>query len=215
MKISRAPFRVSFFGGGTDFKEWYSERTSTIVSMSIDKYCYVTMRELLPFYGNKYRVSWSRIENTNDIGEITHPSIRECLKYKNIREGIEIHTDGDLPARSGLGSSSSFTVALLHSCNKLLGLSLNKKLIAQEAIHVEQNLLEETVGLQDQIQCCYGGFNIIRIGKDGEFNVINLSKDNRIIQEIERSLVLVYSNIQRISSIEQENAINSTIEMKA
>lgn len=205
MKISRAPFRVSFFGGGTDFKEWYSENTSTIVSVSIDKYCYVTMRELLPFYGNKYRVSWSKIENANDIEYITHPSIRECLRYKNIREGVEIHTDGDLPARSGLGSSSSFTVALLHACNRLKNEEFTKQQMALEAIHVEQELLKETVGLQDQIQTCYGGFNIIKIAQSGEYNIINLSKDNKIIREIEASLVLVYSNVQRISSLEQKH----------
>ena len=118
MKISRAPFRVSLFGGGTDFKNWYSQHTCTIISLSIDKYCYVTFRPLLPFYGVKYRASWSEIENVDSLDSIKHPSIRECLRFKGINDGVEIHTDGDLPARSGLGSSSAFTVAMLHACNR-------------------------------------------------------------------------------------------------
>lgn len=203
MKISRAPFRISLFGGGTDFKSWYSKNTCTIIALSIDKYCYVTFRPLLPFYGIKYRVSWSEIESVDCLDSIKHPSIRECLKFKDIKDGVEIHTDGDLPARSGLGSSSAFTVAMLHACNRERGFNINKKELTLEAIHLEQNILKENVGLQDQIQCSYGGFNIINIGNDGEFNVLTLSKYNSIISEIEKHLVLVYSNIERLSSSQQ------------
>ena len=203
MKISRAPFRVSLFGGGTDFKSWYSKHTCTIISLSINKYCYVTFRQLLPFFGVKYRATWSEIENVDSLDSIKHPSIRECLRFKGIQDGVEIHTDGDLPARSGLGSSSAFTVAMLHACNRERGIDINKKRLTLEAIHMEQNILQETVGLQDQIQCSYGGFNIINIDKSGEFNVVTLSKYNTIISDIENHLVLVYSNIERISSKQQ------------
>jgi D-glycero-alpha-D-manno-heptose-7-phosphate kinase len=174
MRISRAPFRVSLFGGGTDFKSWYSLHGATIIAFSIDRYCYVSLRSLLPFYGNKYRIAWSSIETPMSIDEIKHPSIRKCLLFKGLTDGLEIHTDGDLPARSGLGSSSSFTVAFLHACNAFSSTNASVNALAREAIYVEQEILSESVGIQDQIQACYGGFNVMKINQDGKYSIFSL-----------------------------------------
>ncbi len=205
MKICRAPFRVSLFGGGTDFEPWYSVHGSYIVSFSIDRYCYVTIRKLAPFFDYKYRISWSKIETPMNIDDVQHKSIKACLKYLKIQEGLEIHTDGDLPARSGLGSSSTFTAAFLGCCHSYLGTKINPRILASETIKLEQDILKEAVGVQDQIQACHGGFNIIRIGRDGNYSIYRLNKANRLISDIEQCLVLVYSGIQRFSTdIQQE-----------
>ena len=200
MKICSAPFRVSFLGGGTDFKSWYERHGCTVISCSIDRYCYVSIRKLLPFFKHNFRVSWSKIEEVNHIEQITHPSISACLKYTEVDDGLEIHTDGDLPARSGLGSSSTFTVAMLKACHNLNEQSVDSLRLAKDAIYIEQELLKEAVGVQDQIQASYGGFNIIKINKVGDFTVFNISKHNKLVREIEHKMLLVYSGIQRISS---------------
>src|SRR4051812_32446544 len=115
MIISRTPFRISFFGGGTDYPAWYREHGGTVVAASINKYCYLTCRYLPPFFEHKFRVVYSRTEMCQSVEEIEHPAVRECLRFLDVDRGIELHHDGDLPARSGMGSSSSFTVGLLHA----------------------------------------------------------------------------------------------------
>ena len=150
MIITRTPFRVSFFGGGTDYAAWYAENSGSVLATTINKYCYITCRYLPPFFGYKHRIVYSKREEVKTIDEIDHPSVRECMRFMKIDRGLEIHHDGDLPARSGLGSSSSFTVGFLHALYALKGQMVTKRQLALDAIHVEQERIKENVGSQDQ-----------------------------------------------------------------
>ena len=200
MNIVRVPFRVSLFGGGTDFKHFYTKKNATVISFTIDRYCYITLRELLPFYNNKFRFSWAKIEEVANIDDFTHPSVKACLNYLKIKDPLEIHTVGDLPARSGLGSSSAFTAAFLTSLALYKKNQYTASTIAEQAIYVEQEILKENVGIQDQIQVCHGGFNITSIFADSSYSLLSLNNSSAIVREISESLVLVYSGITRTSS---------------
>src|ERR1051325_9442342 len=171
MVISRTPFRISFFGGGTDYPAWYRQHGGSVLGTTIDKYCYLTCRFLPPFFQHKIRIVYSQIENCHSLDDIAHPAVREILRYLDMNRGLEIHHDGDLPARSGMGSSSSFTVGLLHALYALKGQMPNKQQLAKESIHVEQTLLQETVGCQDQVLAAYGGFNHINFLPNGDIRV--------------------------------------------
>ena len=157
MIISRTPYRISFFGGGTDYPSWYRIHGGQVLATTIDKYCYISARYLPPFFDHNFRVVYSRIENCQTIDDIEHPAVRECLRYLEFEQGLEIHHDGDLPARSGLGSSSSFVVGMLHALHALKGTIPTKDRLAHEAIHMEQVRLKETVGSQDQVMAAHGG----------------------------------------------------------
>src|SRR4030067_2716788 len=159
MTISRPPFRISFFGGGTDYPAWYREHGGAVLVATIDKYCYLTCRYLPPFFEHRIRVVYSKIENCQTPDEINHPSVREVLRFLNVDRGVEIHHDGDLPARSGMGSSSAFTVGLLHALYALKGRMPTRHHLAMARIFIEQSVLNETVGSQDQVLAAYGGFN--------------------------------------------------------
>ena len=163
MIISRTPFRISFFGGGTDFPEWYLKNGGKVVSTSINKYCYISCRYLPPFFDHKYRFSYSKIENLNKFEDSSHPVIKAVLKneWKKTNNGLEIHHIGDLPARSGLGSSSSFTVGLLNAIANLKNRNFSKRRLATMAIDIERRVLKEVVGIQDQFAVSHGGFNKI------------------------------------------------------
>lgn len=200
MNIVRVPFRVSLFGGGTDFKEFYLKKNATIISFAIDRYCYITLRELLPYYKAKYRLSWAKLEEAETIDELTHPSVRACLNYFNVRDPLEIHTVGDLPARSGLGSSSAFTACLLSALHLYKGMTIDESKIAKQTIDIEQNVLKEKVGVQDQIQVCHGGFNITTIFADSNYSILALNNSSKVVRSIGDSLMLVYSGIVRNSS---------------
>ncbi len=200
MVISRTPFRISFFGGGTDYPAWYRENGGSVLATTINKYCYLTVRYLPPFFGHNYRITYSRIESCNKIDEIMHPSVREAIRFLKIKDGLEIHHDGDLPARSGLGSSSAFTVGLLNSLYALKGKMINKKQLAKESIYLEQKVLKETVGSQDQIQAAYGGLNHITFQKDGEIRVRPVTVSSKRIEELEAHLMLFYTGIVRTAS---------------
>src|SRR5438309_4036074 len=167
MIISRTPFRVSFFGGGSDYPQWYRQHGGAVLATTIDKYCYISCRRLPPFFDYKHRLVYSRSETTNEISDIQHPAVRGVLTHFGWTEGIEIHHDGDLPARSGLGSSSAFTVGLINALHALSGRYVSKDVLASEAIHVEHCVLREPVGLQDQISAAFGGFNHITFNRDG------------------------------------------------
>lgn len=200
MIISKTPFRISFFGGGTDYPAWYREHCGAVLTTTIDKYCYISCRYLPPFFEHKHRVVYSKIENVKDISEIEHPAAKSILQFMDIKEGIEVHHNGDLPARAGLGSSSSFTVGLLHSLYALKGLMPTKMKLAKEAIHVEQNILKENVGSQDQIEVAFGGFNKINFNTDDEFKIepIIMNKDrSQIFQE---HLMLFFTGLSRYAS---------------
>lgn len=200
MIISRTPFRISFFGGGTDYPSWYREHGGAVLSTTIDKYCYLSTRFLPPFFEHRLRVVYSKIENCHSIDEIEHPSVREVLRFLDLDRGIEIHHDGDLPARSGMGSSSAFTVGLLHALHALNGRMPTRKQLATESIHVEQQMLKENVGSQDQVLAAYGGFNHITFLPNGDFSVrpVTIGLDRE--QQLSSHLMLFYTGIQRTAS---------------
>lgn len=208
MIISRTPFRISFFGGGTDYPAWYLRHGGAVLATTIDKYCYLTCRYLPPFFEHRFRVVYSKIESCQTIDEITHPAIREVLRYLNIDRGVEIHHDGDLPARSGMGSSSSFTVGLLHALYALKGHMPNKKQLAMESIYIEQELLRETVGSQDQISAAYGGFNHITFLPNGEFSIRPVTITPERMLELNSHLMLFYTGIRRTASDIAESFVN-------
>lgn len=208
MIISKTPFRISFFGGGTDYPAWYRKHGGMVLATTIDKYCYISCRRLPPFFGYNYRVVYSKIENINQIEEIEHPSVKACLQDVNNKIGLEIHHDGDLPARSGLGSSSSFTVGMLHALSAFMGKYVSKDTLARQAMHVEQDLIKEHVGSQDQISAAYGGFNKIQFFKNGNFSVEPVIVSNLRQAELENHLMLFFTGIQRNS----QEAAKSKIE---
>ena len=181
MIISKTPYRISFFGGGSDYPTWYTKYGGAVLSTTIDKYIYISCRTLPPFFKHKYRIVWSQIENVKKINHIKHIAVREMLKKYKIKNGLEIHYDGDLPARSGIGSSSVFTVGLMNLLNSFQGKIISKKKLAEKSIYFEQKVLNQTVGSQDQIAAAYGGFNKIVFNTDGKFNVFPFSiKQKRI-----------------------------------
>ncbi len=200
MIITRTPFRISFFGGGTDFPAWYKQHGGTVLATTIDKYCYLTTRYLPPFFEHKYRVVWSKIELGNKIDDIMHPAVPAIVKHVGIERGLEIHHVGDLPARSGMGSSSSFTVGLLNSLYALKGKMPSKVQLATETIHLEQEVLQETVGSQDQVCAAYGGFNRITFLPHGEIAVVPVTLSRDRFSELNSNLMLFYTGIVRTSS---------------
>jgi D-glycero-alpha-D-manno-heptose-7-phosphate kinase len=215
MIISKTPFRISFFGGGTDYPSWYREHCGAVLTTTIDKYCYISCRYLPPFFEHKHRVVYSKIENVKNIDEIEHPSAREILRFMDVKEGIEIHHDGDLPARAGLGSSSSFTVGLLNSLYALKGLMPTKTKLAKEAIHIEQNILKENVGSQDQVEVAFGGLNKINFTTDDEFQVEPVTIKKEKSQLLQEHLMLYFTGLSRYASeIAKDQIKNTAIKKK-
>lgn len=210
MIISRTPFRVSFFGGGTDYPDWYLEHGGGVLATTIDKYCYITCRYLPPFFNHRSRIVWSEIEQINNLDEIRHPSVKGTLSFLNMNDGLEIHHDGDLPARSGLGSSSSFTVGLLNSLKALRGSMSSKYDLANEAIEIEQNILSENVGSQDQIAAAYGGFNTITFETNGNFSVHPVIMPIETTLLLEDSLLLFFTGQVRNASEIAKHQIEAT-----
>lgn len=200
MIISRTPFRVSFFGGGTDYPGWYNEHKGAVLATTIDKYCYITCRYLPPFFEHKSRIIYSKMEHTHTIDEIDHPAVREVLRFLNIQEGIEIHHDGDLPARTGLGSSSSFTVGLLNSLYALKGVMPSKERLAKEAIYVEQEMIKENVGCQDQTLAAHGGFNYIEFGGANHLQVRQVTIVPETMDRLQDHLMMFFTGFSRTAS---------------
>jgi D-glycero-alpha-D-manno-heptose-7-phosphate kinase len=200
MIVSRTPFRISFFGGGTDYPLWYREHGGAVLATSIDKYCYLTCRYLPPFFEHRYRVVYSRIENCQKIEEITHPAAREVLRFMRMDRSVEIHHDGDLPARSGMGSSSAFTVGLLNALYALKGRMPGKHQLAMESIQIEQEMVKETVGSQDQVMAAYGGFNHVVFHPNSEITVRPVALTQNRIQELNAHLMLFYTGIKRTAA---------------
>jgi D-glycero-alpha-D-manno-heptose-7-phosphate kinase len=200
MIITRTPFRVSFFGGGTDYPGWFNAHGGEVLSTAIDKYCYITCRHLPPFFEFKHRIVYSLIENVRHWDEIKHPAVRAVLQWANCDKGLEIHHDGDLPARSGLGSSSSFTVGLVHALAAMQGRYVAKDDLARDAIHIEQDIIRETVGSQDQVAAAFGGFNRIEFKRNGAFQVSPVIVKKRRIEELQGHLMLCFTGFSRIAS---------------
>ena len=197
MIISKTPYRISFFGGGSDYPSWYIKNGGAVLSTTIDKYIYISCRYLPPFFEHKYRIVWSHIETVKKMNQIKHKAVKEMLKYFKIKDGLEIHYDGDLPAKSGMGSSSVFVVGLMNVLNNILGREVNKKNLAQRSIHFEQKVLKEVVGSQDQIAAAYGGFNKIIFNTGGGFKVHPVSIKKEILQKLNKNLLLVFTGIDR------------------
>jgi D-glycero-alpha-D-manno-heptose-7-phosphate kinase len=198
--ISRTPYRISFFGGGTDYPAWYRKHGGAVLAASIDKYCYLTCRHLPPFFEHRIRVVYSKIENCHGIDDVAHPAVREILRFLRFERGAEIHHDGDLPARSGIGSSSSFCVGLLHALHALQGRMPSKRQLALESIHLEQEVLREAVGSQDQVTAAYGGFNHVLFHENGEISVRPVTLAPQRLRELEGHLLLFFTGVRRTSS---------------
>ena len=200
MIITRTPLRISFFGGGTDYPVWYREHGGSVLATTINKCCYITVRRLPPFFEYHSRISYSKVENVRRNAMIDHPSVRECLRFLGIEEGVEVHHVADLPARTGLGTSSAFTVGFLLALYALQDRMRDKHALAADAIHVEQDLIQEAVGAQDQVSAAYGGFNRINFNEDGEIEVKRLMAPNGRLTELEQHLELYFTGFSRTAS---------------
>lgn len=201
MIITRTPFRISFFGGGTDYPIWYKKNGGSVLSTSINKYCYITCRPLPPFFDYKYRVAYSKLETSKNTKNIEHPSVRELLNFVDLKNiGVSISYDADLPARSGLGSSSAFTVGLLNALHGLKGQIRNKYQLAMDAIHVEQKLIKENVGSQDQVIAAYGGLNRIDFANGGDITVLPITISQKRLKELQDSLMIFFTGFSRNAS---------------
>lgn len=195
MIISKTPYRISFFGGGSDYPNWFNRYTGKVLSTTINKHIYISCRFLPNFFNHKYRIVWSKIENVKNVNQIEHLAVKNLLKYLKFNKGLEIHYDGDLPARSGMGSSSCFTVGLMKALEEIKERNISKKYLAQKSIYFEQKIMNEIVGSQDQIAASYGGFNKITFKKNN-FRLKKI-KNNKSIQKLENNLVLIYTGIHR------------------
>lgn len=200
MIISRTPFRISLFGGGTDYPSWFREHGGSVIGTAIDKYCYISVRRLPPFFEHRSRIVYSQVELVQNAAEIKHPAVRAILNDMGIKDGLEIHHDADLPARSGLGSSSSFTVGLLNALHALDSRMVSKRDLAREAIRIEQEVLKENVGSQDQLWAAYGGFNRIDFFPDGTFAVSPIILPRARREDLLRSIMLFFTGFSRFAS---------------
>jgi D-glycero-alpha-D-manno-heptose-7-phosphate kinase len=200
MVITCTPLRISFFGGGTDYPVWYREHGGSVLATTINKCCYITCRRLPPFFEYHSRVSYSRVENVGRNCDILHPSVRGCLHFMNMEEGVEIHHVADLPARTGLGTSSAFTVGLLLGLYALRNQMRDKRSLNADAIHVEQEIVKEAVGSQDQTSAAYGGFNRINFGTDGSIEVNRILADPSRLAELQSRLALFFTGFSRTAS---------------
>jgi D-glycero-alpha-D-manno-heptose-7-phosphate kinase len=198
--ISRTPFRISFFGGGTDYPAWYREHGGAVIGVSINKFCYITCRYLPPFHDYKYLVRYYLREETQTLDEIKHPAVRECLKFLRLTKGVDIVHHGDLPARSGLGSSSTFTVGLLHALYALKHEMATKRQLATQAIDIEQNIIGENVGSQDQTLAAFGGLNRVDFGGPHEIQVKPLILAPERLDALESRIMLFFTGFARTAS---------------
>lgn len=200
MIITRTPFRISFFGGGTDYPAYYREHGGAVLSTTINKYCYITCRYLPPFFAYNYRIRYTRVEEVDRVEDIRHPSVRECLRVMRISEPIEMLHTSDIPAMSGIGSSSSFTVGFLHALHGLRGKMLSKRQLASLALDVEQRRIGEAVGSQDQFAAAFGGFNRIDFDRKGDIRVqpMILSPDN--LAYLQDCLLFYFTGYARIAA---------------
>jgi D-glycero-alpha-D-manno-heptose-7-phosphate kinase len=209
MIISRTPVRLSFFGGGTDYPDYFEREGGAVLGTTIDKYIYVSVNRLSEFFDYKIRVGYSRAELVNAVEEIIHPSVRETLKHKKLGGNLDIHIFADLPARTGLGSSSSFTVGLLKALHALNNVETTKQALAEEAIHIEHKLIKENVGCQDQMHAAHGGLNVIEFsGEKFSLRPVSISKDKK--EHLNASLMVFYTGLTRFASDILKEQIENT-----
>ncbi len=197
MIITRTPFRLSFFGGGTDYRPYFSEHGGLVIGTTFQRYCYISCRSLPPFFDYKTRIVYSKTELVQSNDDIQHPAIRGALSFLKIRDGVEVHHDGDLPARSGLGSSSTFTVGLLLALHAMRHELPTKIKLADEAIKVEQDVIHENVGIQDQILAAHGGFRVIQIERNGDYNAASFILPPEYMQALEEHVLLGFTGVTR------------------
>ena len=198
MIITKTPFRMSFFGGGTDFPDFYKEYGGAVLSTSFDKYCYVTVRHLPPFFDYRNELVYSRTERVKEISEIEHPAIREAMKWLDMHD-LRVTYEADLPARTGLGTSSSFAVGLLNAFYALKGKYADKRKLADDAIYLERTLCKESGGVQDQIAASFGGMNIIEFNAEGySVRPLIISADRK--KQLNNNLMLFFTGFSRFSS---------------
>jgi len=216
--ISRTPFRVSFFGGGTDYPAWYREHGGAVLSATINKYCYITCRYLPPFHAFKYLIRYYKREEAQTIDEIQHPAVRACLKFLELDGGVDIVHHADVPARSGLGSSSTFTVGLLHALYALKHEMPSKRQLAVNAIHVEQDLINESVGSQDQTSAAFGGLNRVDFGGMHEILVKPLILPPEKLESLQQHVMLFFTGQARtaseIAKVQIENIPNKKTDLR-
>ena len=206
MIITKTPFRMSFFGGGTDMPAFFNEHGGAVLSTTFDKYCYVTVRHLPQFFDYTSELVYSRIEQVDDIDKIEHPLVRNCIKFLDMHE-LRVNYESDLPARTGLGTSSSFAVGLLNAFYALKGKYASKKQLADEAICVERELCKESGGWQDQIAAAFGGFNRIDFKDNGyEVSPIIISPERK--QRLNDNLMLFFTGFSRFSSEIQQSTVS-------
>lgn len=198
MIITKTPFRMSFFGGGTDIEEYFMENGGSVISTTFDKYCYVTVRHLPRFFEYKTHLTYSKMEYVNEYDEIQHPAIREAMRMLDMHE-LRLTYESDLPAKSGLGTSSSFAVGMLNAFYALKGKYADRKKLADEAIYLERVLCKEAGGLQDQIAAAYGGFNRINFGKDG-YEVLPIIISPQRKKRLNNNLLMYFTGFVRFSS---------------
>ena len=200
MIICRTPFRISFFGGGTDYPAWYHRHGGAVLAATIDKYCYLTCRFLPPFFEHRIRLVYRKIETCQTVEDIEHPVVREALKELNFERGLELHHDGDLPARSGMGTSSAFTVGLLNALHTLRGETPSRIQLARESMHIEQDRIGETVGSQDQVMAAFGGVKYVQFHVDDAISVDPLPLPPARLAELNAHLMLFYTGLARNAS---------------
>ncbi len=209
MIITRTPVRISFFGGGTDYPDYFLDHGGVVLGASIDKYSYITLKSYHRLSKFTYRIAYSQIEELDKLNRISHPSIKACLKYFGINDPLEIHYIGDWPANTGLGSSSSFTVGFILALSVLKDWRWSSKILAEKAIHVEQKVIHERVGCQDQILSAYGGFNFIHFNKLG-FKVVPLSINSHMLKAFRSHILLFYTGIRRVAHKILKEQISNT-----
>lgn len=212
MIITRTPFRISFFGGGTDYPVYYRECAGAVLSTAINKYCHIVCRYLPPFFDHKYLIRYSRKELPNTIDEIQHPAVRESLRFLGVEEGIEMVHTGDLPAMSGIGSSSAFTVGFLNALYALQGQMVTKQKLATDAIYVEQQLIGEDVGSQDQTAAAFGGFNRIEFGGSEHIFVQPVTINGDMLKHLQDCMLFYFTGFARIASEIAKDQIRNTPE---
>ena len=220
MIISKTPLRLSFFGGVTDYPVYFNKHRGAVLGTTINKYIYVSINRLSEFFDHKIRVGYSRAELVKHADEIIHPSVRETLKFLNIGGNLDIHIFADLPAQTGLGSSSAFTVGLLNALHALEKKEVTRHQRALDAIHIEQNLIKEHVGSQDQMHAAHGGLNIIEFSKDSiAMRPVPISEEKLAL--LEKSLIIFYTGLTRFASeilveqIEKTKASNNDAHLRA
>ena len=214
MIISRTPYRLSLFGGGADYPSWFVSHETKLISAAMANYCYISVKHLPPYFDYANHVIYSKIESVHTFDEIEHPSVRACLKQLQVPNGISITHDGDLPARSGIGSSSSFTVGLINALQTYLGKPLTTHELALQAIDIEQNIIGESVGVQDQIMAAYGGIKVLELS-GANTKVRDLRIPDSYVDDLEQHIMLGFSGISRLSEVQAKKQVDSIKEGKS